>query len=210
MHFGLWYHNLIFVNFNSNFYIDKYNHVENVDSLNWTCYLWFGLIWFFYPFLNTHHCFNIFPSNGRALHDKEERPKNGVTRNQFFLIAFICSFGYYVFPGYLFPMLSSVSWLCLLFPSSVLVQQLGSGLHGLGVGTIGFDWSTISSYLGSPLASPWFATANIAVGYFLIMYVVTPLMYWFNVYKARNFPIFSDGLFKEKRSWLQHFKHHRP
>lgn len=136
----------------------------------------------------------------RALHDKEERPKNGVTRNQFFLIAFICSFGYYVFPGYLFPMLSSVSWLCLLFPSSVLVQQLGSGLHGLGVGTIGFDWSTISSYLGSPLASPWFATANIAVGYFLIMYVVTPLMYWFNVYKARNFPIFSDGLFKEKRS----------
>ncbi|KAH0770983.1 hypothetical protein KY290_014964 [Solanum tuberosum] len=133
----------------------------------------------------------------RALHDKEERAKNGMTRNQFFLIAFICSFGYYVFPGYLFPMLSSLSWLCLLFPSSVLVQQLGSGLRGLGVGAIGVDWSTISSYLGSPLASPWFATANIAVGYFLIMYVVTPLMYWFNVYKARNFPIFSDGLFKE-------------
>ncbi|KAH0718375.1 hypothetical protein KY285_014406 [Solanum tuberosum] len=133
----------------------------------------------------------------RALHDKEERAKNGMTRNQFFLIAFICSFGYYVFPGYLFPMLSSLSWLCLLFPSSVLVQQLGSGLRGLGVGAIGLDWSTISSYLGSPLASPWFATANIAVGYFLIMYVVTPLMYWFNVYKARNFPIFSDGLFKE-------------
>ncbi|KAK4711737.1 hypothetical protein R3W88_006250 [Solanum pinnatisectum] len=133
----------------------------------------------------------------RALHDKEERAKNGMTRNQFFLIAFICSFGYYVFPGYLFPMLSSLSWLCLLFPSSVLVQQLGSGLHGLGVGAIGLDWSTISSYLGSPLASPWFATANIAVGYFLIMYAVTPLMYWFNVYKARNFPIFSDGLFKE-------------
>uniref|UniRef100_M0ZW48 Oligopeptide transporter OPT family n=1 Tax=Solanum tuberosum TaxID=4113 RepID=M0ZW48_SOLTU len=133
----------------------------------------------------------------RALHDKEERAKNGMTRNQFFLIAFICSFGYYVFPGYLFPMLSSLSWLCLLFPSSVLVQQLGSGLRGLGVGAIGLDWSTISSYLGSPLASPWFATANIAVGYFLIMYAVTPLMYWFNVYKARNFPIFSDGLFKE-------------
>ncbi|KAL3377886.1 hypothetical protein AABB24_004007 [Solanum stoloniferum] len=133
----------------------------------------------------------------RALHDKEQRDKNGMTRNQFFLIAFICSFGYYVFPGYLFPMLSSLSWLCLLFPSSVLVQQLGSGLRGLGVGAIGLDWSTISSYLGSPLASPWFATANIAVGYFLVMYAVAPLMYWFNVYKARNFPIFSDGLFKE-------------
>ncbi|KAM3306334.1 hypothetical protein P3S67_013204 [Capsicum chacoense] len=130
-----------------------------------------------------------------ALHEKEERAKNELTRNQFFLIAFLCSFAYYVFPGYLFPMLSSLSWLCWIFPTSVLAQQLGSGLHGLGIGAIGLDWSSISSYLGSPLASPWFATANIAVGYFLIMYVVTPFRYWSNVYKAKTFPIFSDGLF---------------
>uniref|UniRef100_A0A3Q7EX43 Uncharacterized protein n=1 Tax=Solanum lycopersicum TaxID=4081 RepID=A0A3Q7EX43_SOLLC len=54
----------------------------------------------------------------------------------------------------------------------------------------------ICSYLYQNLskgsAIDLFATANIAVGYFLIMYVVTPLMYWFNVYKARNSPIFSD------------------
>ncbi|XP_073150441.1 oligopeptide transporter 7-like isoform X2 [Henckelia pumila] len=134
-------------------------------------------------------------SNGRALHEKEERAKGGLTRNQFFLTAFICSFAYYVFPGYLFPKLTSVSWLCWIFSSSVLVQQLGSGLHGLGIGAIGLDWSSISSYLGSPLASPWFATANIAVGYFLCMYVVTPIMYWLDVYKAKTFAIFSDDLF---------------
>lgn len=92
-------------------------------------------------------------------------------------------------------MLTSISWLCWIFPSSVLAQQLGSGLHGLGVGAIGLDWSSISSYLGSPLASPWFATANIAAGYFLMMYVITPIMYWLNVYKAKTFPIFSDNLF---------------
>lgn len=131
----------------------------------------------------------------RALHEKEERTKGGLTRNQFFLTAFICSFAYYVFPGYLFPKLTSVSWLCWIFSSSVLVQQLGSGLHGLGIGAIGLDWSSISSYLGSPLASPWFATANIAVGYFLCMYVITPIMYWLDVYKAKTFPIFSDDLF---------------
>ncbi|KAG8373625.1 hypothetical protein BUALT_Bualt11G0043700 [Buddleja alternifolia] len=133
----------------------------------------------------------------RALHEKEERQRGGLTRNQFFLIAFLCSFAYYVFPGYLFPKLTSVSWLCWIFSSSVLVQQLGSGLHGLGIGAIGLDWSSISSYLGSPLASPWFATANIAVGYLLCMYVITPTMYWLNVYRAKTFPIFSDGLFKE-------------
>lgn len=133
--------------------------------------------------------------NCRALHEKEVRARGALTRNQFFLIAFTCSFAYYVFPGYLFPKLTSISWLCWIFSSSVLIQQLGSGLHGLGIGAIGLDWSSISSYLGSPLASPWFATANIAVGYFLCMYVVTPITYWLNVFKSKTFPIFSDELF---------------
>ncbi|GLU19756.1 hypothetical protein SLE2022_359840 [Rubroshorea leprosula] len=131
----------------------------------------------------------------RALHEEEERPKRGITRNQFFLIAFVCSFAYYVFPGYLFPMLTSMSWICWIFPTSILAHQLGSGLHGLGIGAIGFDWSSISAYLGSPLASPWFATVNIAIGFTLVTYVITPIAYWLNIFKARRFPIFSDGLF---------------
>ncbi|KAF0902385.1 hypothetical protein E2562_016227 [Oryza meyeriana var. granulata] len=131
----------------------------------------------------------------RALHEKEQRRKGGMTRNQFFLVAFVCSFAYYIFPGYLFQMLTSLSWICWIFPKSVLAQQLGSGLHGVGIGAIGLDWSSISSYLGSPLASPWFATANIAAGFFIYMYIITPIAYWINLYKAQNFPIFSDGLF---------------
>ncbi|KAJ3691182.1 hypothetical protein LUZ61_020346 [Rhynchospora tenuis] len=131
----------------------------------------------------------------RALHEKEERKKGGLTRNQFFLVAFVCSFAYYIFPGYLFQMLTSLSWICWLFPHSVLSQQLGSGMHGLGIGAIGLDWSSISSYLGSPLASPWFATANIAVGFILVMYIITPAAYWLNLYNAKTFPIFSDGMF---------------
>ncbi|CAH9117753.1 unnamed protein product [Cuscuta epithymum] len=132
----------------------------------------------------------------RAFHDEEEKSKERLTRNQFFLAAFICSFCYYVFPGYIFPMLSSLSWVCWVFPSSVLAQQLGSGLKGLGIGAVGLDWSSISSYIGSPLVSPWFATVNIAVGYVLLLYVITPVLYWNNVYSAKSFPIFSDGLFK--------------
>lgn len=114
---------------------------------------------------------------------------------QFFLIALICSFAYYVLPGYLFTTITSLSWVCWLAPKSTLVQQLGSGMKGLGIGAIGIDWTTISSYLGSPLASPWFATANIAVGFVMVMYVVTPLCYWFDVYTAKSFPIFSNKLF---------------
>lgn len=131
----------------------------------------------------------------RALHEKDKRPKGGLTRNQFFLVAFICSFAYYVLPGYLFSRLTSLSWICWIFPASILANQLGSGLRGLGVGAFGFDWSSICSYLDSPLASPWFATANVAVGFALMLYVIVPAAYWLNLYKAKTFPIFSDGLF---------------
>ncbi|XP_030935387.1 oligopeptide transporter 6-like [Quercus lobata] len=131
----------------------------------------------------------------RALHEKEKRPEGGMTRTQFFLIVLICSFAYCVFPGYFFVMITSFSWVCWIAPKSVLVHQLGSGLQGLGIGSFGIDWATISSYLGSPLASPWFATANVAVGFFLIMYVMTPITYWFNVYDAKTFPIYSNGLY---------------
>lgn len=116
------------------------------------------------------------------------------------MLVLISSFAYYVLPGYLFIMLTSFSWVCWIAPKSILVQQLGSGLEGIGIGSFGIDWSTISSYLGSPLASPWFATANTAVGFILVMYVMTPLSYWINFYNAKTFPIYSNSLFTSNGS----------
>ncbi|KAL5066076.1 hypothetical protein RYX36_027813 [Vicia faba] len=92
-------------------------------------------------------------------------------------------------------MLTSLSWVCWVFPNSVIAHQLGSGLNGLGLGVVGFDWSSICSYLGTPLASPWFSTANIAAGFSIFMYLIVPTAYTLNLYHARRFPIFSDGLF---------------
>ncbi|KAK4489762.1 hypothetical protein RD792_000399 [Penstemon davidsonii] len=132
-----------------------------------------------------------------ALHEKEKRSGGRPSRTQFFLIALVCSFAYYIIPGFFFQMLTSFSWVCWLNPNSVLTHQIGSGLHGLGIGALGFDWSTVSSYLGSPLVSPWFASANVAVGFFLVMYVITPLGYWLNLFHAKNFPIYSSNLFQK-------------
>lgn len=97
-------------------------------------------------------------------------------------------------------MITSFSWVCWIAPKSVLVNQLGSGLEGLGIGSFGIDWSTISSYLGSPLASPWFATANVAAGFIIILYVMTPITYWSNVYNAKTFPLYSNSLFTSNGS----------
>ncbi|KAK6116184.1 hypothetical protein DH2020_008453 [Rehmannia glutinosa] len=79
---------------------------------------------------------------------------------------------------------------------SVTAHQIGSGLNGLGLGALTLDWSTVASFLFSPLISPFFAIANVFIGYFMIMYIVIPISYWgLNVYNAKTFPIYSADLF---------------
>ncbi|XP_010553673.1 PREDICTED: oligopeptide transporter 2 [Tarenaya hassleriana] len=132
----------------------------------------------------------------RALHEKDTQR---MSRGKFFLIAFLCSFAWYIFPGYLFPTLSAISWVCWVFPKSVTAQQIGSGMSGLGLGAFALDWSVIASYLGSPLISPFFAIVNVIVGYVLVMYMFIPIAYWgVNMYDAKKFPIFSSDLFDSK------------
>ncbi|GLT70333.1 hypothetical protein SLA2020_424200 [Shorea laevis] len=132
----------------------------------------------------------------RALHEKEERDKKRMTRAKFFLIVLVCSFSWYLLPGYLFTTLTSISWVCWIFSKSVTAQQLGSGLRGLGLGALTLDWSAVSSFLFSPLISPFFAIVNVFVGYVLIVYIVIPIAYWgVDLFSARRFPIFSSHLF---------------
>ncbi|PON86307.1 Tetrapeptide transporter [Trema orientale] len=131
----------------------------------------------------------------RALHEREKRPKGGHTRLQFFLLVFISSFAYYTIPAYLFPSITAISVVCLIWKKSITAQQIGSGLKGLGVGSFGFDWSTVAGFLGSPLATPGFAIINILVGFFIFVYIINPVAYWSNWYDAKKFPIFSSHTF---------------
>ncbi|XP_062009588.1 oligopeptide transporter 4-like [Rosa rugosa] len=132
----------------------------------------------------------------RALHEKEEKGDQRISRAKFFLIALVCSFTWYAFPGYLFTTLTSISWVCWIFSKSVTAQQIGSGMRGLGVGAITLDWTAVASFLFSPLICPFFAIANVFVGYALIIYIVIPIAYWgLDSYDAQKFPIFSSHLF---------------
>jgi OPT family small oligopeptide transporter len=89
-----------------------------------------------------------------------------------------------------------MSWVCWIFSKSVTAQQLGSGMRGLGLGAFTLDWTAVSSFLFSPLVSPFFATANILAGFVLFLYGVVPAAYWgLNLYNARRFPLFSSHLF---------------
>ncbi|OVA15237.1 Oligopeptide transporter [Macleaya cordata] len=132
----------------------------------------------------------------RTLHEKDEQR---MSRAKFFLIALVCSFSWYLFPGYLFPTLTSISWVCWAFPKSVTAHQLGSGMRGLGLGALTLDWSAIAAFMFSPLVSPFFATLNIFIGYVLIMYIAIPISYWgIDLYNAKTFPLFSSHLFTDQ------------
>lgn len=119
-----------------------------------------------------------------------------MSRAKFFLIVLICSFSWYVMPGYLFPTLTNISWICWAFSKSVTAQQLGSGLHGLGLGAVTLDWSAVAAFMFSPLIYPFFAIANVYLGFVMIVYVAIPIAYWaLDLYNAKTFPLFSSHLF---------------
>ncbi|CAL1384779.1 unnamed protein product [Linum trigynum] len=101
----------------------------------------------------------------RALHEKENRVNRGTTRLQFFTL------------------------------DSIIVQQFGSGLNGLGIGSFGVDWSTVAGFLGSPLAMPSFAIVNTMAGFFLMVYIVLPIAYWNNIFESRRFPMLSQSTY---------------
>ncbi|KAI9572532.1 OPT oligopeptide transporter protein-domain-containing protein [Boletus coccyginus] len=88
----------------------------------------------------------------------------GMSRERFFLYAFTASFLWYFVPGYLFQALSYFSWVTWIWPENAVIAQLFGYVHGMGMSVVTLDWSQIA-YIGSPLATPWWAAANIIFGF---------------------------------------------
>ncbi|RDB17348.1 Sexual differentiation process protein isp4 [Hypsizygus marmoreus] len=120
--------------------------------------------------------------------------RGGISRERFFLYAFLGSAAWYILPGYLFSALSYFSWVCWIAPNNVKVNQMFGYVHGLGMSLITFDWAQIA-YIGSPLATPWWAEANIAVGFVFFFWILTPALYYSNAWDSQYMPISSRGSF---------------
>ncbi|CAE6466178.1 unnamed protein product [Rhizoctonia solani] len=116
--------------------------------------------------------------------------RGGISRERFFLFAFFGSFAWYFLPGYLFTALSYFSWVCWIAPNNVKVNQMFGVVHGLGMSLITFDWSQIA-YIGSPLATPWWAEANVFGGFIFFFWFLTPILYYTNTWYAQYMPISS-------------------
>ncbi|KND03315.1 OPT family small oligopeptide transporter [Spizellomyces punctatus DAOM BR117] len=114
-------------------------------------------------------------------------------RQRFFGLVFAGAFIWYWFPGYIMPIISSLSIMCWFAQTNPIVGNLGSGSLGMGIGNFTLNWSQVIAYLTSPLAYPTFAIANILVGALAIFWVITPWMYYTNFWDSKLFPILSSG-----------------
>ncbi|KAI8981836.1 OPT family small oligopeptide transporter [Mycotypha africana] len=123
--------------------------------------------------------------------DEATKPGLRISREHFFLLAFAGSFCWYFFPGYIMPVLTSISWICWIKPNNVLVSQIGSGLHGLGIGSFTLDWSQLSAWYPSPLAIPWEVQANMFGGFVFFFYILIPIIYYTNTWESKKFPFYN-------------------
>jgi len=116
--------------------------------------------------------------------------RGGISRERFFAYAFLGSTLWYFFPGYIFQALSYFSWVCWIAPDNVPVNQMFGYIHGMGMSMITFDWAQIA-YIGSPLATPWWAEANVMAGFVFFFWILTPALYYTNTWGSKYMPISS-------------------
>jgi len=117
--------------------------------------------------------------------------RGGISRERFFTYVFFGMTAYYFFPGYIFTALSFFSWVCWIRPNDIKLNQIFGYNSGLGFSTITFDWTQIT-FIGSPLATPWWAEMNIFAGFLFFFWFLTPILYYNNVWFSQFMPILSS------------------
>jgi OPT family small oligopeptide transporter len=116
--------------------------------------------------------------------------RGGMSRERFFILFFSASFFWYFFPGYLFQGLSYFSWVTWIAPQNTTIAQLFGYVHGLGMSVITFDWAQIT-YVVNPLATPWWAEANVFGGFVFFFWFLTPILHFTNTWFSEFMPVSS-------------------
>jgi OPT family oligopeptide transporter len=88
--------------------------------------------------------------------------------------------------------LSVFSFVCWIAPNNVVLNQLFGVSNGLGMSVITFDWTQIS-WISSPLMVPWWAEVHMFIGFVLFYWILTPILYYTNVWQLAHFPLMANN-----------------
>ncbi|CAO3697429.1 unnamed protein product [Rhizopus stolonifer] len=117
-------------------------------------------------------------------------------RTRFFFYVFGAIFVYEFIPQYMFPLLSGFSIVCLASRGSKTVQNIFGGTainEGLGIFNLSFDWNYLLTT--SPLVLPFWVQINYYSG-ILALWLIAPLLYYYNVWNAQSYPFLSSAIFR--------------
>ncbi|KIY66407.1 OPT superfamily oligopeptide transporter [Cylindrobasidium torrendii FP15055 ss-10] len=128
------------------------------------------------------------------------RVGKGITREMYFLWVFVAAVIWYFVPGYLFQGLRYVCWIA---PNNAKVNQLFGYKSGLGFSILTFDWNQIA-YIGSPLATPWWAEANVAAGFLIFYWGLAPILYYKNVFNSQYLPMTDNVAYDDTAMQYNH------
>ncbi|ODV84329.1 hypothetical protein CANARDRAFT_201006 [[Candida] arabinofermentans NRRL YB-2248] len=101
----------------------------------------------------------------------------GLSQMQIFIIGLVGMFLWELLPEYVFPMTSSLAFVCYMKPHSKSMNFLGSGLGGLGFLNVTLDWSNITS---SVMLSPYWTIVLQFIGFVSICWIALPFFKWFD------------------------------
>ncbi|KAF2442922.1 putative oligopeptide transporter [Karstenula rhodostoma CBS 690.94] len=101
-------------------------------------------------------------------------------------------------PEYVFPMLSSLSFLCWVAPRNAVANFIGAGIGGMGFLNLTLDWANISNQsLNSPMIVPFWTTVVLTVAFILNCWILMPAAKWGNLSSWKNDQLMSTRLFLE-------------
>nr|ODN93225.1 OPT family small oligopeptide transporter [Cryptococcus depauperatus CBS 7841] len=130
----------------------------------------------------------VVATNLNTFHAEEDGFTSGMSRFKFLILCGCGAFVWYFFPGFLFTALSYFSWVCWIAPNNNIVNELFGVSTGLGMSILTFDWTQIT-WIGNPLTTPWWAEVNIGLGFLLFYWILTPILYYNNVWQTAYLPI---------------------
>ncbi|KAI0012126.1 OPT oligopeptide transporter protein-domain-containing protein [Xylariaceae sp. FL0662B] len=119
----------------------------------------------------------LFETQGRQ--NKNPTPTARKQMRVFWLVLLAVTLWQFL-PEYVFPMLSSMAFLCWVAPHNPVANFVGSGLGGMGFLNLSFDWANISNYnAGVPLfLSPWWSQVVLFCSFVLSCWVLLPAAKW--------------------------------
>ncbi|KAN0099989.1 OPT superfamily oligopeptide transporter [Hyaloscypha variabilis] len=83
-------------------------------------------------------------------------------------------------PEFVFPLLSSLAFLCWVAPKSSVANFMGSGLGGMGFLNFTFDWSNINAIdgMGNLFVTPWYTQVVAFAAFVVNCWILLPLAQW--------------------------------